>query len=142
MSILELHPDKIRVEACGCWTWTGAVINTGYGCVRVGGRAGKTLLAHRIAFLLAEGYLPPRPSYHGPGHGKALVLDHRCKNSSCVNPDHLEVVTNGENIRRGEYLHRQARLPPLPRVQPREEAALSRERTRRTNGEDRIREMA
>ena len=99
MSILELHPDKIRVGAEGCWFWTGSSDPGGYGCVRF---AGKVWRAHRLAFLLAEGYLPPRPSYHHKTHGKALSLDHLCRCRACVNPDHLAVVTKEENVRRGE----------------------------------------
>ena len=119
MTILELHPEKIRVGSGGCWIWTGAMDARGYGMVRTRGR---TWRAHRFAFLLAEGYIPPRPSYHHPQHGKALVLDHRCKNSSCVNPDHLEVVTNGENIRRGDAGKRERERTHCPSGHPYDEA--------------------
>ena len=102
MDILDLHPDKIMPEPnSGCWLWTGGVDLDGYGRVSY---LGRTRAAHRLAFLLAEGYLPPRPSYHHPNHGKALVFDHRCRTPACVNPDHLRVVTVAENTRRGKAL--------------------------------------
>lgn len=46
--------------------------------------------AHRFSYQLYKGNIP-----------KNLVIDHLCKNPSCVNPDHLEAVTNRENILRG-----------------------------------------
>lgn len=47
--------------------------------------------AHRRAYREARGAIP-----------EGLVLDHLCRNRWCCNPDHLEPVTNAENILRGE----------------------------------------
>lgn len=67
-----------------CIEWTGPrQPGAGYG------RRGN-VYAHRIAFELARGPIPA-----------GLVIDHLCRNTSCVNPDHLEAVTQGENVRRG-----------------------------------------
>jgi len=71
------------VDASGpCWLWTGSVDHKGYGRNR-GTRA------HRVAWELLVGPIP-----------KGLTLDHLCRVRNCVNPDHLEVVTNRENIMR------------------------------------------
>lgn len=67
-----------------CWEWTGYLQkNNGYGLIR----NGKNMeLAHRISFMLFKG--PIKNNY---------VIDHICKNRSCVNPDHLRQVTNNQN---------------------------------------------
>ena len=78
------------VRGAGCWEWGGARSKAGYGQIRSGGR-GVLLYAHRVAYELARGPIPP-----------GLVIDHLCRNRGCVNPDHLEVVTNGENLLRGD----------------------------------------
>lgn len=70
----------------GCWLWVGSRDRKGYGRFNVGGAP---QLAHRFSYELAKGPIPD-----------SLTLDHLCMNSSCVNPDHLEPVTNEENLRR------------------------------------------
>jgi hypothetical protein len=70
-----------------CWPWTAAVMPTGYG---IFGVAGTSRLAHRIAFELARGPIPT-----------GMVLDHLCRNRACCNPEHMEPVTQIENVRRG-----------------------------------------
>lgn len=67
--------------------WTGALDHGGYG--RVSNKRGGSSLAHRRVYERERGPVPP-----------GLVLDHLCSNPPCVNPDHLEPVTQGENVRR------------------------------------------
>lgn len=69
---------------CGCLEWTGPVINTGYGTTRF---RGKRWLAHRASYELFVGPIPA-----------GLVIDHLCGNKLCVNPAHLEAVTQRENV--------------------------------------------
>jgi hypothetical protein len=78
-----------RVDKSGeCWEWTRSLTPAGYGHLRAPG--GKYVYAHRRAYELAVGPIP-----------KGLVLDHLCRNTKCVRPDHLEPVTSAENVRRG-----------------------------------------
>lgn len=70
-----------------CWLWTGATL-TGYGRFKVGGGDLMTL-AHRYAYTLMVGPIP-----------EGLTIDHLCRVTNCVNPDHLEPVTMAENTAR------------------------------------------
>jgi hypothetical protein len=75
----------------GCWIWIGArsrLDDHGYGKIRVGQRA---LYAHCVAYEAIVG-----------ATSTELQLDHLCRNRCCVNPAHLEPVTQRVNIMRGE----------------------------------------
>ena len=72
-----------------CWNWTASCHPPRYG--QFGIRHGVIVRAHRFAYELLVGPIP-----------EGLHLDHLCRNPSCVNPAHLEPVTPGENVRRGE----------------------------------------
>lgn len=75
---------------CGdCWEWTGACGPDGYGRFKPPNSV--PVLAHRYAYELLVGRIPD-----------GLQIDHLCRVRACVNPDHLEPVTQRENILRGE----------------------------------------
>lgn len=72
----------------GCWLWTGGTSAHGYGIATAPHL--RTKLAHRIAFILLCGEIPA-----------GMTLDHLCRIRACVNPDHLEPVTQSINTKRG-----------------------------------------
>lgn len=66
-----------------CWVWLGARKQGGYGRFHLDGA---TRQAHRAAYQLFNGPVP-----------SGLVVDHECRNPTCVNPAHLRAVTQREN---------------------------------------------
>lgn len=81
------HWPGHEIDESGCWIWTGRIRPDGYGIFE---RDHKSTLAHRLYYELHVGPIPG-----------GLGLDHLCRNTSCVNPEHLEPVTGIENTRRG-----------------------------------------
>jgi hypothetical protein len=70
-----------------CWAWTGAVGRDGYGRAYYNN---SSFLAHRAVFTEVNGVIP-----------QGMTLDHLCRNKICVNPKHLEITSQRENILRG-----------------------------------------
>ena len=92
MSAMKIDIDWVFDRATpepnsGCWLWDRAISQTGYGNICVDG---KYRGAHRVVYEALVGPIP-----------EGLHLDHRCRVRACVNPNHLEPVSQRENSLRG-----------------------------------------
>jgi hypothetical protein len=88
-SILDLYFDRIIPEPnSGCWIWEGSISksngSSGYGVVKI---SGQQIRAHRLSYELSCEKIPD-----------GLMVLHRCDNSLCVNPYHLETGDAKKNI--------------------------------------------
>jgi len=89
-TIAETFHDHWVEDANGCWIWQRAckgkeVINGGgYGCLSI---KGKCIGAHRYSYELEIGSIP-----------KGLQIRHTCHNTKCVNPAHMLLGTNADNM--------------------------------------------
>jgi len=94
---IDNFKSKIVVTETGCHIYTGYAFSNGYGGFNVhieSGMHSVCVKAHRFAFALEYGWLPTGRS----GNTKdGIVLNHRCHNRLCQNPDHLEAVTVAVN---------------------------------------------
>jgi len=113
------HPETaeerfwVKVDASGdCWEWTAGANALGYGTFVPDSASKKKVKAHRFAWETLIGPI-----------GKGLVIDHLCRNPRCVNPDHLEPVTQRMNIMRGYSRSvRNAKVTHCPRGHEYDEA--------------------
>lgn len=79
----------------GCFLWAGAMTTSGYGMFLFHGKARQ---AHRVAYIMAHGAIPPG----------ACIL-HSCDNRACVNPLHLHPGDKGLNAKEREQRNRGAK---------------------------------
>jgi hypothetical protein len=82
----EMYVVEDRGYVTPCWVWQGGVTGGGYGAMATG-RSVRS--AHVVAYELHIGPIPA-----------GLVIDHLCRVRVCCNPEHLEAVTQAENVRR------------------------------------------
>lgn len=97
---IERFLSKISVSENGCWEWTGGKSKDGYGIITINK---KYILTHRFIYEYFCGVLCPD-----------LQINHKCKNTCCCNPLHLEQVTPQENVdySRTEYLVAMKKIIP------------------------------
>lgn len=90
-----------KVDKSGdCWIWTGGKDRKGYGKFSMGSqfkpdgsRRNSMVSAHRFSYELVHGPIPDHESLHG------LCVLHSCDTPGCVNPNHLSLGTNKDNVR-------------------------------------------
>lgn len=87
----------------GCWLWLGSLDKDGYGRLSWKNHA---CGAHRYSWMAFRGPIP-----------EGMQIDHMCRVRSCVNPDHLRVVTPRQNVLENSLSHqaRNAAKPHCPK---------------------------
>lgn len=102
-SLMERINEKIeRITESGCWIWTGYVTEYGYGRFRVNG---KKKLIHRVMYEQIKGEIP-----------NGMIACHICDIPSCVNPDHIFIGTDQDNV---DDAIKKGRIDPVKRAKDR-----------------------
>lgn len=108
-AITRFHTKYHHSE--GCWLWTAGCYKNGYGqfCVQRFAASQINTQAHRVAYVLAKGDIP-----------QGRVVMHSCDVRNCVNPDHLTLGDQSENVRdaaaKGHYCGSRSARPSLQKI--------------------------
>ena len=85
--LMDRFMEKIEfIPPCDCWFWSGAQDGKGYGLMSTKFKQ-SPIKAHRVSYELFNGIISDK-----------LVVRHKCDIPSCVNPNHLEIGTQKENV--------------------------------------------
>ena len=109
-AIVRTLERVVRIPFSGCWIFTGALNEAGYGMVGLGARGERNDRAHRITYRHFKGEIP-----------KGMLVCHECDVPSCCNPDHLFLGTHKDNTR--DMINKKRNSPP-PRPKPQQPLLL------------------
>lgn len=84
----DIWEHAVGDDPLGCWEWQRGKTTAGYGHAYLG--KGGERYVHRLAWEQLRGEIPD-----------GLVIDHLCRNRACMNPWHMEPVTQSVNASRG-----------------------------------------
>lgn len=82
---VRILKNSLNAHDCDCRNWSRSKNNNGYATIGIGGR---TILAHRVSYRAFKGRIP-----------QGMNILHSCDNRLCVNPDHLRIGTQKDNMR-------------------------------------------
>jgi len=110
ITVKERFEDKVMpITETGCHIWTAGVDTSGYAMISIKGRSVK---ASRVSYEMYVGEIPKGYGYHG-----TCVL-HKCDNRLCVNPDHLFLGSQKDNVLDMVKKNRQATGPRNAKFNP------------------------
>lgn len=81
-----------RLDNYKCWEWVASKSIDGYGKFKIGGKKGRAIGAHRVAWELTNGLISQ------PERSPRILVCHRCDNPGCCNPSHLFLGTDQDNV--------------------------------------------
>lgn len=126
----EMFERHVIRRRSGCWLWKGGHNKAGYGSARLTCLGGKSILAHRLSWLVHKGAIPD-----------GLHVLHHCDNPGCVRPAHLFVGTDNDNtqdrVRKGRpgCQFFKGKSTPVRRVRSSDAAQIIKEYTGRNRKE-------
>lgn len=122
----RFHRRVEKREPDDCWLWLGRKGRAGYGRFQAGGKGSPQVGAHRYAYELANGPIPP-----------GMFVLHSCDNPPCVNPAHLSVGTPKENT--SDMIRKGRKRVVAPRGEAHPRAVLTEQDVRFIRGNPQVR---